>query len=298
MSHSNSTKAVMIALTGNALISVMKFIGAFFTKSASMLAEAIHSTADCLNQIFLLIGKKRSEKEHDELHPFGYGAEEFFWAFMVAILLFFGGAAFSIYEGIHKLIDPHPVQHVGWALTILGISILIEAKSFYVAYSELRKNTKGSIVKALKKSIDVNLIVIILEDAAALAGLVVAFVFTLLAIYNPIFDAIGSLIIGLILVFVSYSLVNELRKLIVGESMPRVDRTRIKEIINTFEIVVHVNRLKTMAMGRSNYMLLVSINVDDFAKGYNIEDLVEQIKIEINQEFPQISEIYIEISEK
>lgn len=298
MSHSNSTKAVMIALTGNALISVLKFIAAFFTLSASMLAEAIHSTADCLNQIFLLIGKKRSGKKNDELHPFGYGAEEFFWAFMVAILLFFGGASFSIYEGVHKLLDPQPVQHVTWALIILGISILIEAKSFYVAYSELRKNVKGDIVKAIKKSVDINLIVIILEDAAALAGLVIAFIFTILALYNPIFDGIGSIIIGLILVFVSYSLVNELRKLIVGESMPRKDRARIKEIINTFEIVVHTNRLKTMAMGRSSYMLLVSINVADFVKGYNIEDLVKQIKIEVNQEFPQISEIYIEISEE
>lgn len=298
MSHSNSTKAVMIALTGNALISVLKFIAAFFTLSASMLAEAIHSTADCLNQIFLLIGKKRSGKKNDELHPFGYGAEEFFWAFMVAILLFFGGASFSIYEGVHKLLDPQPVQHVSWALIILGISILIEAKSFYVAYSELRKNVKGDIVKAIKKSVDINLIVIILEDAAALAGLVIAFIFTILALYNPIFDGIGSIIIGLILVFVSYSLVNELRKLIVGESMPRKDRARIKEIINTFEIVVHTNRLKTMAMGRSNYMLLISINVADFVKGYNIEDLVKQIKIEVNQEFPQISEIYIEISEE
>lgn len=298
MSHSNSTKAVMIALMGNALISVMKFIAAFFTLSASMLAEAIHSTADCLNQIFLLIGKKRSSKKHDELHPFGYGAEEFFWAFMVAILLFFGGASFSIYEGIHKLVNPEPVQHVAWALIILGISIIIEGKSFYVAYTELRKSTKGPLLKALKKSIDINLIVIILEDAAALAGLIIAFVFTILATYNPIFDGIGSIIIGLILVFVSYSLVNELRKLIVGESMPRKDRARIKEMVSDYELVVHVNRLKTMAMGKGKYMLLISINVEDFARGYNIEDLVEQIKLDINEEFPQINEIYVEISEK
>lgn len=298
MSHSNSTKAVIVALTGNALISILKFIAAFFTKSASMLAEAIHSTADCLNQVFLLIGKKRGAKAHDEAHPFGYGAEEFFWAFMVAILLFFGGASFSIYEGVHKLMHPQPVENIGWALIVLGISIIVEGKSFYVALKELRKTTKGNLVKALKKSIDINLIVIILEDAAALAGLVIAFIFTILAIYNPIFDGIGSIIIGLILVFVSYSLVNELRKLIVGESMPRVDRARIKEIINSFEIIVHVNRIKTMAMGKNNYMLLVSINVEDFAKGYTIEDTVEQIKIEINQEFPQISEIFIETSEK
>lgn len=297
MSHSNSNKAVMIALTGNALISVMKFIAAFFTLSASMLAEAIHSTADCFNQIFLLIGKKRSSRGNNENHPFGYGAEEFFWGFMVAILLFFGGASFSIYEGIHKLMDPHPVQHVTWALVVLGLSIIIESKSFYVAYKELKSRTNVNVFKAIKKSTDVNLIVIVLEDAAALLGLIIAFVFTILAIYFPIFDAIGSIIIGLLLIYVSYSLVNELRKLIVGESMPREDRKRIKEILNGFEIVVHVNRIKTLAMGRSNYMLLASVNVEDFARGYNIEDLVAQIKMEIHEEFPQINEIYVEISE-
>ena len=298
MSTSNSTKAVTIALAGNALISILKFIAAFFTKSTSMMAEAIHSTADCLNQIFLLIGKKRSKKGQDENHPFGYAAEEFFWGFMVAILLFFGGAAFSIYEGIHKMSNPQPVEHVWWALGVLVLSIIIEGKSFYVAYSELRKSVKGNLWKAIKKSVDINLIVILFEDAAALAGLFVAFIFTILAVYNPIFDAIGSILIGLILTYVSYSLVNELRKLIIGESIPRAERNRIKEIVNAFEIVVHINRIKTMAMGRNNYMLLISINVEDFVRAYNVEDLVEQIKIEIREEFPQISEIYVEISEQ
>lgn len=298
MSHSNSTKAVVVALMGNAFISILKFIAAFFTKSSAMLAEAIHSSADCLNQVFLLIGRKRSVKGHDEAHPFGYGAEEFFWGFMVAILLFFGGASFSLYEGVHKLIEPQPVEHIGWALFVLTISIFIEGKTFFIAYKELRKTTQGNIMVALKKSVDINLIVIILEDAAALAGLVVAFICTILAIYYPIFDGIGGVVIGLILAFVSYSLVNELRKLIVGESMPRTDRARLKEIISSFEIVVHVNRIKTMAMGKNNYMLLASINVEDFTKGYNIEDTVEQMKLEINSEFPQISEIFIETSEK
>ena len=196
------------------------------------------------------------------------------------------------------MIHPQPVAHIKWALGVLILSIFIEGKSFYVAYKELRKNTKGNLWKALKKSVDINLIVILFEDAAALAGLIVALIFTILAIYNPIFDAIGSILIGLILTYVSYSLVNELRKLIIGESIPRAERNRIKEIVNAFEIVVHINRIKTMAMGRNNYMLLMSVNVEDFVRAYNVEDLVEQIKIEIREEFPQISEIYIEISEQ
>lgn len=297
MSHSDSAKAVVIALIGNGLITILKFIGAFFTRSSSMLAEAIHSSADCLNQVFLLIGNKRKKKETDEMHPFGYGREEYFWAFMVAILLFFGGAFYSFYEGIHKLIHPEPIQNVTWALAILGISLIIESRSFLVALKELRKTTKATFLNAIKKSIDINLIVILLEDAAALLGLAVAFVCTVLAVYMPIFDGIGSILVGMILVYVSYSLVNELRKLIIGESMPREQRIRIKEIVHTFDIVEHINRIKTMNIGSNNYLLLISISANDFEKVYKIEDSVEEIKRDIKKEFKNVSEIYIEISD-
>ncbi len=298
MSHSNSTKAVVFALLGNVFISLIKYVAAFFTLSASMLAEAIHSTADCLNQVFLLIGGQRAKKENDELHPFGYGREEFFWGFMVAILLFFGGAIFSIYEGIHKLTEPHAIEHVGWALAVLGISMIIEGKTFLIALKQLKESSNGNMIKAIKDSVDTNLIVIILEDSAALVGLFIAFVCTLLSLYNPIFDAIGSILIGLILSFVSYSLVNELRKLIIGESMPREDRNDIKQILNSFTDITHVNRIKTMAMGRNKYLLLISINVDDFLRGHKVEDLVENIKEDILKEFDNVGEIYVEISDK
>jgi len=298
MANTNSTKAVLFALIGNGLISIIKFIAAAFTFSTSMLAEAIHSTSDCLNQIILLIGNKRIQKDNDEQHPFGYGREEFFWAFMVAILLFFGGAVFSIYEGVIKIINPHEIKHFWWAIVVLSISIIIESKTFLIAYKEMKKTTSGSIIQSIKKSIDINLIVILLEDAAALTGLFIAFLSTILSLINPIFDAIGSILIGFILCYVSYSLVNELRKLIIGESMPRESRSKIKQIVSEFEIVTHINRIKTMAMGKRKYLLLLSINVEDFSRGYNIEDAVEEMKREIKEEFDEVDEIYIEISEK
>ena len=298
MSKSNSNKAVIYALIGNALISVLKFIAAAFTTSTSMLAEAIHSTSDCLNQIFLLIGSKRSKKENDEEHPFGYGREEFFWAFMVAILLFFGGAVFSIYEGIEKLSHPQPLQHFWWAISVLSIAIIVEGKTFLVALAELRKTSGAKFFKAIKKSIDINLIVILLEDAAALTGLLVALTTTILSTINPIFDAVGSILVGLILTYVSYSLVNELRKLIIGESMPRESRNKIKQMVSEFTIVTHVNRIKTMTMGKRKYLLLLSINAEDFTRAHKIEDAVEEMKKDIRNEYPEVSEIYIEISEK
>lgn len=297
MSHSNSKKAVMAALFGNLFVTIIKFIAAIITKSASMSAEAIHSTADCFNQIFLLIGNKRTKKNNDELHPFGYGREEFFWGFMVAILLFFGGAAYSIYEGIHKLIHPEPMENIVLGLSIFGISIIIEGRSFLIAYKELRKQSKDKFFKAIKKSVDINLIVVLLEDAAALIGLIVALMCTIIAIYIPFFDGIGSILVGLILIYVSYSLVNELRKLIIGESMPRKHRVRIKEIVSNFNVVTHVNRIKTMTMGRNSYLLLISINAEDFFKVYTVEDAVDEMKREIKSEFPQVSDIFIEVSE-
>ena len=298
MSHSNSTKAVFTALLGNALISLLKFIAAFFTNSASMLAEAIHSTADCLNQILLLIGNKRKIKDTDEQHPFGYGREEFFWAFMVAFLLFAGGGVFSIYEGIHKIIHPEAIEYFWWAIIVLSISILIEGKSFMVAYNEFKKTSNVGLMSGIKNSIDINLIVILLEDAAALTGLVIALACTILASFFPIFDAVGSILIGLVLAYVSYSLVNELRKLIIGENMQREDRNKIKEIINSFPVVIHINRIKAMTMGKNKYLLLVSLNMDDFQRAYSIEDNVEHMKEHIQKEFPNINEIFIEISEK
>lgn len=297
MSHNNSTKAVIAALIGNVIIAIFKFVAAFFTKSASMLAEAIHSTADCLNQVFLLIGSKRSKKESDERHPFGYGREEYFWAFMVAILLFFVGAIFSVYEGIHKLSDPQPIQFFWWAIGILSASAVIEAKTFSVAYKEFRKTSKGNMYKAIKESIDINLIVILLEDSAALMGLLIALLCTVLSLINPIFDAIGSIFIGLLLSYVAVSLVNELRKLIIGESMPREDRNGIKDVIKDFAIVKHINRIKTMTMGKNQYLLLLSIDIEDFTASYNVEDSVEHIKLHIRDKYPQVNEIFIEISE-
>lgn len=297
MSASNSTKAVVIALLGNGFITILKFIGAFFTKSSSMMAEAIHSSADCLNQIFLLIGNKRKRKSTDELHPFGYGREEYFWGFMVAILLFFGGALYSFYEGMHKILHPAPIKNISWALSILGISMIVESKSFLVALKHLRSTTKDSFFKAIKKSIDINLIVILLEDAAALLGLAVAFVCTVIAIEFPIFDGIGSILVGSILVYVSYSLVNELRKMIIGESMPRSQRAKIKEIVSQYDMVEHVNRIKSMNMGSNNYLLLISLNANDYVKVYKVEDTVDEMKNDIKAKFSNISEIYIEISE-
>ena len=295
--NDDSLKAVFFALGGNILIALIKFIVAFFTKSSAMLAESIHSSADCLNQIFLLIGNKRSKKKPNEFHSFGFQQEVFFWSLLVAILLFFVGAIFSIYEGIHKILNPEPLQNIYWIFIVLVSSIIIEAKSFNVAYKEFRKKSNKRFDKAIEDSTDTNLIVILLEDFAALTGLTVVLITTILSFISPIFDAVGSIMVGLLLMIISYKLSNEIRKLIVGESIPRSDRKKIKDIINEYDIVEHINKVQTMVIGNDKYMVLISIGVDDDSTGYKIEDTIDQIKMNIIKEIPQVKVIYVDVKD-
>lgn len=298
-SDHGSIKAVIFALCGNVVIAAIKFIVAVITRSSAMMAEAIHSVADCTNQVFLLIGSKRSAKGPTEQHPFGYGKEEFFWGFMVAILLFFVGAIFSVYEGLHKLSSSTELHDVYWSFAVLVFSIIIEAKSFHVAFSQFRVKTKGiSFFKAVRESMDTNLIVILMEDLAALAGLVLVLFSTLLAwLVHPVFDAIGSIMVGLLLAGVSIFLSNELRKLIVGESIPRNERHEIKKIVVLNPVVKHVNSINTMIMGRNKFLLVISVDIHENSAGHNIEDQLDEIRKDLHQKIKGVLSVYIDVKD-
>lgn len=298
MSTQGSNKAIVFALAGNLLIAIIKFIVSFITGSSAMLAESIHSTADSFNQVLLLVGHKKSKKASNELHSFGYANEVFFWSLMVAVLLFFVGSLFSIYEGIHKLMHPEELTQVHWIFIILVSSLLIEAKSLQVAYTEFRKTTGLPFFKAIKASTHVSLIVVVLEDSAAMLGLVIVLASTLLAwLVNPVFDAIGSMVVGLLLLVVSVLLIAEVKNLIVGESMPREKRQLAKNVIHGYKQIKHINRLQTMVMGDNKYIALLSLDIDDTINAGSAEDLVEKIKIHLKKEIPEIGIIYIELQD-
>jgi cation diffusion facilitator family transporter len=298
MSSHGSNKAVIFALVGNLLIAIIKYIVAFITGSAAMLAESIHSTADSFNQILLLIGHKRAQKSANEMHSFGYTNEVFFWSLMVAVLLFFVGAMFSIYEGVHKLSHPEELTNVYWIFAVLISSILIEAKSFQVAFAEFRKTTNLPFFKAIRASTQVSLIVVVLEDSAAMAGLVIVLVSTLLAwLVNPIFDAIGSIAVGALLLWVSILLIAEVKNLIDGESMPRENRQKIRDVIHQYKQIGHINRMQTMVMGDSKYLVLLSVDINDEMKGSAAEDMIEQLKLKLKKQIPEIGTLYVEIQD-
>jgi len=298
MSAHGSNKAIIFALAGNLLIAVIKYVVAFITGSAAMLAESIHSTADSFNQVLLLIGHKQAKKSPSEMHSFVYANEVFFWSLMVAVLLFFVGALFSIYEGFHKLFHPEALTNVYWIFFFMISSILIEAKSFQVAYGEFRKTTKLPFFKAIKASTQVSLVVVVLEDSAAMTGLVIVLISTLLAwLVNPVFDAVGSIFVGLLLLAVSILLIAEVKNLIVGESMPREKRQMIRNVIHRYKKIKHINRMQTMVMGDSKYLVLLSVDMDNDIKASAAEDLIEQVKTDLKKEIPEAGNIYIEIQD-
>jgi len=298
MSSHGSNKAIVFALAGNMLIAIIKYIVAFITGSAAMLAESIHSTADTFNQVLLLIGHKKAKRAATEMHSFGYSNEVFFWSLMVAVLLFFVGSLFSIYEGVHKLMYPEELTNVFWIFAVLITSIAIEAKSFQVAFGEFRKTTKLPFLKAIRASTQVSLIVVVLEDSAAMAGLVVVLVSTLLAwLVNPVFDAVGSIAVGIILLIVSILLIAEVKNLIVGESIPRERRLLMRNVIHKFKKIEHINRIQSMVMGDSKYLVLLSLDINDEMKGSEVEDMIEQVKLNLKKEIPEIGNMYIEVKD-
>jgi|APDOM4702015159_1054818.scaffolds.fasta_scaffold12809_2 cation diffusion facilitator family transporter len=298
MSTHGSNKAIIFALAGNLLIAIIKYIVAFITGSAAMLAESIHSTADSFNQVLLLIGHKKAKKSPSEMHSFGYANEVFFWSLMVAVLLFFVGALFSIYEGIHKVTHPEELTSVYWIFAVLISSIIIEAKSFQVAFSEFRKTTKLPFLKAVRASTHVSLVVVVLEDSAAMAGLIIVLISTTLAwLVHPVFDAIGSIAVGVLLLAVSILLIAEVKNLIVGESMPRESRQVMRKVIHTYKQVGHINRMQTMVMGDSKYLVLISLDINDEMKGAEAEDMIEKLKMNLKKEIPEIGTLYLEIQD-
>jgi len=248
--------------------------------------------------VFLLIGRKRSTKDADEEHAFGYGKEEYFWGFLVAVLLFFMGGCFSIYEGIHKLMHPEPLENYIYIFIVLGLSILIELKSFTVALTEFRKISSGRILKAVMQSTDTNIFVILVEDFSALTGLTIVLISSLLSLINPVFDAVGTLFVGALLIIMSYFLANELRKLIIGENISRNMRNEVKNIVTRHRVVRHINNIRSMYIGNNNFILLISVDIEDKTSAAAIESITAQVKSDIVRLYPHAKYIYLEVKEE
>ena len=295
MAHSG-TKAVKAALLANLVVAIIKIIAAILTNSKAMLAEGVHSTADSLNQVLLLIGIKQSEKKPDDMHNFGYGKSQFFWSLMVGVILFFLGGAYAMHEGYHKILHPEEIQYTYLVLSILFVAMLIEGKALSIAYKEFQAESNGgNVLEYIKETTNSSVIVILLEDSAAILGLIIAFVGTLLTMYvSPVFDGIASFLIGVLLTGVAYTLVREIYKLIIGESMTPVEHQEIKEQLEEYQIVDNVLSIRSMYLGNNKAIVIVQVDMVDNKGIHELENIVPKIKADIIRNNEKIYDIIIE----
>jgi cation diffusion facilitator family transporter len=294
--HGSSAKAILYAFVANLGIALAKLAASIYTHSGSMLAEAIHSFADCGNQVLLFVGLKQAQKPPNAKYPLGYGKVTYFWSFVVALLLFSVGGLFSIYEGWHKL-SGHEELHKAWvALTVLGVSIALEFGSLMGCLREIRKLRKGRPFGYwLKHTRNAELVVVLGEDVAALLGLVIAFVFVGLAAAtgNSFYDALGSIVIGVILVCVSIFIAIRIKGLIVGRSAEDDLQQGIRAEIEGNDGIEELLNAITVQLG-PDVMLAIKVRM---TAGLSIEKAVDHLNAlekNIKAKFPEVAWCFVE----
>jgi len=297
MSTEGSMKAIIAALLANVGIAITKFIAAAFSGSASMFAEGIHSLADSGNQVLLIIGGKRAKREATASHPFGYGRSRYIYAFMVSIVLFSIGGMFSISEGLSKLEHPHELEMAWLPLVVLGVAIILESFSLRTALGEAKHaRGKQSLVQYIRHAKSPELPVVILEDIAALVGLVLAFLGVGLTVitHNPIWDAIGTLAIGALLVAVAIILGLETSSLLVGEGATAADTGKIRDALKATKGVQSVIHMKTLYLGPDELMLGAKIAVDGSSSAADIAKVIDDAEDAVRAAVPTTRVIYLE----
>lgn len=297
MSASGGTKAIVAALLANLGIAATKFIAFAFSGASAMLAEAIHSLADSINQILLLVGGRKAQRAADQKHPFGYGRERFVYAFVVSIILFSLGGIFAVYEGYEKLLHPEPLEVWWLPLGVLAIAIVLESFSLRTALREanpLRGN--ASWKKFIRHAKAPELPVVILEDTAALVGLVLAFLGVGLTALtgNSLFDAIGTICIGLLLIVVAGVLGYEIKGLLVGEGAGAEDLAAIVEAVTGTGSADRIIHMKTLYLGPDELMVGAKLAFEPHAKFEDVAAEVDAIEERIRAAVPAARVIYIE----
>lgn len=294
-----SKKAIYGAIIANSAIAVAKFIASGITGSSAMLSEGIHSLVDTGNGVLLLFGIKRSQKPADDKHPFGYGQEVYFWSFVVAILIFALGGGIALYEGISHLIHPKELKSGNLMINyiVLIFAIAFEGWALSVAMKEFNKTRGGkTIMKALRDSKDTSTAAVVIEDTAALLGLVIALVCLLLQQFTGIvyFDGLGSVLIGLLLISVSGFFALECKGLLIGEGMLQDDIDTIDKILTDEPNLNAHKRPLTLYFGPEEVLVNLDVNFKDELNSDQIEDTIDRIETTIRKELPSVNRIFIE----
>ncbi|NUR93522.1 MAG: cation transporter [Nonomuraea sp.] len=297
MSASGGTKAIIAALSANLAIAVSKFVAAFFTGSSSMLAEGIHSVADSGNQVLLLVGGKRAQRERDQSHPFGYGRERYFYAFVVAVVLFTIGAAFSLYEGVTKILHPHQVESPIWAFAVLIFAIIAEGFSFRTAIKESNPlRGRQSWLSFIRRSKSPELPVILLEDLGALLGLVFALFGVTMAVVtgDGVWDGVGTLMIGVLLAAIAIILAIETKSLLLGEGASPEVEAQIRAALESAPEVTRVIHMRTLHLGPEELLVAAKIAVEHDDTAAQVAKGIDEAEQRIRAAVPIARVIYLE----
>lgn len=295
--ESESPVAVFAAMTANLVIAIAKFIAAGISGSSAMIAEAVHSLVDTGNQMLLLLGIKRSQKPADEMHPFGYGKEMYFWSLIVAVLLFGLGAGVSMYEGIKHVIEPHPLEDVKVTAFVLAIAFFAEGISLLTALKELRTAYPDrGFWEAMQKSKNPAVFVVVAEDSAALAGIVIAAAGVWLShrLENPHIDGIASILIGVLLGTVAIFLVYESKKLLIGEGADPDMVQSIRDILAQDSNVERFNPPFTMQLSPKDVLLNLEVDFIDRLSVNETEKAIDKLEQNIRAAHPEVRYIFVE----
>ncbi|MDH2427842.1 cation diffusion facilitator family transporter [Sphaerisporangium sp. TRM90804] len=297
MSASGGTKAILAALIANMAIAVAKFVAFLFTGSSSMIAESVHSVADSGNQALLLLGGKKAQRRASREHPFGYGRERYFYAFVVAVVLFTIGAVFSLYEGYHKLTHPEKLQSPGWAFGVLTFAIIAEIFSFRTAIKESQA-VKGdaSWVQFIRRSKAPELPVVLLEDLGALLGLVFALFGVTMAVItgDGVWDGVGTVMIGVLLAIIAVILALETKSLLIGESADPEMETRIREALENSPEVTKVIHMRTLHLGPEELLVAAKIAVEHDDTAAEVARGIDEAERRVREAVPIARVIYLE----
>lgn len=301
MSAGHSGKALALSLGANAGIAVSKFVVYGVTHSAAMLTEAIHSTADCGNQLLLFVGLKQSQRPPSDRHPLGLGQATYVASFMVALLLFTVGGLYSVQEGLHKIRHPEAPHDLGWAIGLLVFSMILEGVSMRGALQAARhERGDRSLIDYMRESTSPELVVVLAEDLAALIGLSIALLAVVLTLVTakPVWDGVGSLLIGCLLIVVAAFVGVEVTSLLLNEAAPVALRRRIRDVVNADPAVTSCLNLVAVVVGANRIMLALKVRFKETGSGHDLVSAINAFEKRLRATFPEIQHLFVEPDEE
>jgi cation diffusion facilitator family transporter len=299
--HSESRKTVLAALAANLAIAIAKGVAGLLGHSAAMLAEAAHSVADTMNQVFLLVSLSLGERRPDETHPFGYGKERFFWALLAAVFIFVSGAIFSLFEGLRTLLGSGLGEETAFLISylVLGFSLVAEGSSLLRAIAQVRgeaRQARKPLQRYLRDSNDPTVRTVLFEDSAAVTGVVLALVGV--GLHNltgeRMWEGLASIAIGLLLVWIAYTLGRDTKHLLIGEAARPEQRELLRQVIIRHPEVEAVLELLSMYIGPTDLLVAVRLDLRDDLNGREVEELSNQIDRELREADPDVSQVFLD----